>query len=361
MTTLLLLPGLLWPNFAPPAPNPSAVEIAFDYSETDQVLRYLGGRTDDFSDLVGSASTEGVLKKVQGRDKKITMKDLTDSLQRARSGDKSGPDPFQWRAVFRNREQLEGLVKQIRSHEDEITSSLRSKLTSVLPIGTNIKAKVRFVVGSASAGWATDRGTLYIGLHHYGGDYQGIRMTLQHELFHNAQYAAYQTEETDTKRLSPRQKELFELSRYIFMEGTASYFANPEDFVPAGTFLNEVLPPQRENLDRMSEDFELLNLFLFRLSRDPKAKFEDFYPIGFDWSWKNPFYFVGMVMTQALVKANGEDYLRRCLNQNPVQFIADYVQLCHAKDAPASLPRLSSDSETIIRRLTASLPKPKKA
>jgi len=44
----------------------------------------------------------------------------------------------------------------------------------------------------------------YIGLPFYKGDLEGVVWTMQHELFHNAQYVGFHGQESDLARLDPR-------------------------------------------------------------------------------------------------------------------------------------------------------------
>lgn len=358
LTILLLLGGTI-PGFSQVISTPT-VALTLDFSNAKATLAALDTSADITTmqqNMTDLPATKAVLKKVQGREASVTMETFWESLQRAKAGTLQGNDPFRWQLVNRKRDEIKNLLQHMEKEQETIRARLSQKLGVMLASTQTLHVTVHFVVGSASAGWATDAQNLYIGMHFYDGDYDGVLYTLQHELFHNVQFLCYTTEATDLKKLSSRQKEVFALLKSLFIEGTATYFSDVEDFPSKGGFIKEMLTPQRENIDRMPENFILLDLFLYRLSRDKNVSFDDIYSVGFDWSWKNPMYFTGYAMCKALVKAHGDTYLKQSLNRNPVHFVADYIKLCAAQGKSDKLPNLSPDSVRIVSELQRALNK----
>ncbi len=335
--------------------------LTFDFANAQMTLALLEPNGDlprAESAWESLPATQAVLEKVKGREPASTLESMLKSLQQEKAGVPNADDAFRWGRVSRKRAEISHLLQRLETDQDAIRSRLAQKLGRMLSPDQTLSVTVHFIVGSPAAGWATDPHNLYVGLHFYDGDENGVVYTVQHELFHNLQFLCYPHEKSDLQKLSPRQQEVYSLLESLFMEGTATYFSDVEDFAPGGPFIQKMLAPKRDNDDRMLVDFLLLDTLLYRLSRDGTVSFADLYPLGFDWSWQNPLYYAGYAMCKALVRAHGPDYLKRSLTANPVQFAADYCDLTRTQKEADALPALSPDSVQTIRETLKALRKP---
>ena len=207
-----------------------------------------------------------------------------------------------------------------------------------------IFATVHYVIGGVSAGWEVGSSDFYVGLPFYKGDLEGVVWTMQHELFHNAQYVGFHDQARDLALLDARQQEIYRFVDELYREGTATYVANLASFKPDAPYIQEMRTPAINNWGRMKDNFILLDSIVFRLARDPNTHFSDLRSLSFDWDWQNPMYYAGEYMSRLLVKTHGS--LRAYLQQRPTAFVHDYITAC--TEANKCLYQLSPETSAAI-------------
>lgn len=333
------------------------IAIGFDYSNADATLRAFAAPLDStFEDLAMLPATESLVQKVRRQDRGVTIKTLTATLAEARNGGVLKSDPFQWASCLRKQAEIRVLVAGIREQEKEIARRLSQALGRHLSASANLKVSVHFVIGGMSSGWSTGPNTFFIGLQFYRGDVEGVVMTMQHELFHSAQYDGYQGQETDLKKLRPEDREVYRLVDQLYREGTATYVEDLMNFPREHPYIQEMRQPALNNQARMKDNFALLETFIYRLSQDSNVRFDDVYPIGFDWAWQNPLYFAGEYISRVLAQDKGN--LSRYLRRNPIQFLSDYIAVCGTAASDRCRYPLTPGIASVVERIDKRLATP---
>jgi hypothetical protein len=319
-----------------------SLDIGFDYSNADATLSVF--KVPDqtaFANLMALRSTSKVIEKLRTRVPSVTADLYQSSLRQTVLGQKGQADPFQWRDNIAEQDHIRSLLLQLHSNEASIKAQLLKALEPNLLPGMHLSVTVHYVMGGVSSGWEDGANDFYIGLPFYHGDPNGVVWTMQHELFHNAQYVGFHDQARDLARLGPRQQEVYRLLDELFREGTATYVGDVSSFSPGTPYIDEMRVPAAQNNDRMSDNFALLDTLLFRLSNDPTAHFDDVQSIGFDWNWQNPMYFTGAYMAKYLVGhgKNLRDYLRK----RPTAFIRDYIEICRVNHCQRTISQMEAD------------------
>lgn len=330
------------------------IAIGFDYSNADATLLAFAAPLDSTLEaLARLPATESLVQKVRRQDRTVTMETLTATLADARKGGELKSDPFRWASCLRKQAEIRALVAGIREQQNEIERRLSKVLGRHLSASSNLEVKVHFVVGGMSSGWSTGTDNFYIGLQFYRGDVEGVVMTMQHELFHSAQYDGYQGQDADRKKLGPEDREVYRLVDQLYREGTATYVEDLMNFPRDRPYIQEMRQPALNNQARMKDNFALLETLIYRLSHDANVRFDDVYSIGFDWSWQNPLYFAGEYISQVLSKDKGN--LSSYLKRNPMEFLSDYNAVCGTAASERCryplTPAIASVIEKIKKRL----------
>jgi hypothetical protein len=305
------------------------ITIHFDYSNAAATLRVIETAPPldaAIAELVKVPDTAEVLEKAKHHDSGVTLESLARTLASARLSQQMNSDPFQWRFCIRRGPEMRTLIDHLQSQEADITRRLLAALRRHLAPEFKLDATVHFVIGGVSSGWATGDRDFFVGMQFYHGDLEGVVMTMQHELFHAAQYAGYRGQDTDLAKLTPRQQVIYRLLDSLYREGSASYVEDLMSFPADRPYIKEMRQPALNNQARMKDNFVLLDTLIYRAARDPNFGFDDLYPIGFDWAWQNPLYSVGEYIGRALAKEKGN--LREYLTSNPIRYLDDYIKLC---------------------------------
>ncbi|MBY0505795.1 MAG: hypothetical protein K2X03_17905 [Bryobacteraceae bacterium] len=330
------------------------IAISFDYSNADATLQAFAAPLDTtLEDLAVLPATDSLVQKVRGRYRDVTKETLTTTLAEARKGTELKSDPFQWASCLRKQAEIRTLAAGIREQQNEIARRLVGALGRHLTASANLKVNVHFVIGGMSAGWSTGTDDFYVGLQFYRGDVEGVVMTMQHELFHSAQFDGYRGRDADLAKLGPADREVYQLVDQLYREGTATYVEDLMSFSPDHPYIQEMRQPALNNQARMKDNFILLETLIYRLSQDSSVRFDDVYPLGFDWAWQNPLYFADEYISHVLAKDKGS--LSSYLTRNPIKFLSDYHAVCGTavseKCRYPLTPGIASIIEKIDKRL----------
>lgn len=322
------------------------ISIRFDYSNADATLAVFS-RTDKIGidQLVALPSTVAVIAKRATRDAKVNATLYEDSLFQVRAGEKAKYDPFQWQFCISEQRPVQALLTRLHDNESTIRARLAKALSPQIDPASSLTVTVHYVLGGVSAGWEEGASDFYIGLPFYKGDLEGIVWTMQHELFHNAQYIGFHDQAADLAQLNERQQEVYRFLDELYREGTATYVGDLSGFPPTTPFIKEMRDPAIKNADRMNDNFILLDTIAYRLAHDPSSHFDELRSLGFDWDWQNRLYYAGEYMAGVLAKQQGN--LRSYLKQPPTVFARDYITLCTAANK-CSYPLSSATAAEIL-------------
>ncbi|HYX69707.1 MAG TPA: DUF5700 domain-containing putative Zn-dependent protease [Terriglobales bacterium] len=305
------------------------IKIHFDYSNADATLEALTSAPTDAAAverLTTLKDTAAVVAKRAQRDPQVTLAVYKQTLLEARAHQALKADPFQWQFCIDQIPQMRMLLASLHQREPEILERVSHALARHLDPQARLEVTVHFIIGGVSAGWESGDADFFVGLPFYKGDVEGVILTMQHELFHNAQYMGFHDQAAELSRLDPSQQEVYRLLDELFREGTANYVENLGRFPPDAPFIREMRAPAITNWERMKDNFVLLDTLVYRLSHDRSVRFADLESLGFDWDWQNPLYFAGQSMARDLVGKDGT--LAGYLHQSPVVFARDYVKAC---------------------------------
>lgn len=328
------------------------LDIRFDYSNADATLEALESAPpldSVLKRLTQVPDTGAVLAKRLRTDKSVTMRMLAETLAAVREGKSPQSDPFQWRFCIQQTPQMRSLLKNLREQEADIRGRVAAVLGRHLAPNTRLSTTVHFVIGGVSAGWEQGAGDFFVGLQFYKGDLDGVVWTMQHELFHNAQFAGYHQQDADIVKLNPRQQEVYRLLDSLYKEGTATFVAGLMSFPADRPYIRDMRQPALVNRDRMQDNFVLLETLIYRLAHDPSVTEQDLSSIGFDWSWQNPLYYAGEYMSQVLVREKGS--LKEYLGHSLLQFIRDYGGVCGSTPSEKCRYPLSSGASATVREI----------
>jgi hypothetical protein len=324
------------------------VTIHFDTSNADAFLDAVAGGS--VERLAALPATQAVVAKRARLDPSVTIDTYLDTLRAALGKKPMTAHPFQWQFAIAQAPQMKVLIHDVREGQAAIGTRLTKALAPYLDPDARLAVTVHFIVGGVSAGWEDGAHDFYVGVPFYKGDVEGVVWTMQHELFHNVQAAAFAGQARDLERLNPREREVYRLLDELFREGTATYVADLAAFRDT-PYIHEMRGPADANAGRMSDDFVLLDTLIYRLAHDDTSRFETLRSVGFDWGWQNPLYYAGAAMARALL-ANGGS-LRAYVHERPTAFARDYVKLCAAKCAHPLSAGTAARIEALDERLAA--------
>ena len=259
----------------------------------------------------------------------------------------SSQNLFDLADVFLHREEYETLVETLEAHADEIAGHI---LGTIAQYATEemrkepFRDRVSFTIGWGIAGWATQT-TAGINIEHYKDDHERLLLTLTHETFHRFQLQVCPADPTLKERARSfedlarfpfsdgRDRKLYEVISYIFLEGTATFIAPshpPEDHEAS----------VKRGAELLQECFEAI-YHKRDLERTEKLINEALKSNG-------PFYWFGAQMAEKIVERYGNVGLARSLQEGSPGFFLRYLSL-----DPPSKSHLGHEITDKVRELAA--------
>ena len=303
------------------------INIRFDYSNADATLgAFSHPDKAAFDRLTGLPATIAVIEKRKARDSAADSAVYEQTLRQSVAKEKVNSEPFQWGFCIAQQQAVQKLLSERHENEALIRSRLIKAMSPQISPAAKLDVTVHYIQGGVSAGWEAGANDFYIGLPFYKGDLEGVVWTMQHELFHNAQFVGFHQQARDLARLNPRQQEVYRLIDELYREGTATYVGNIGSFSADTPFIQDMRDPAMKNADRMADNFILLETLIYRMAHDPHSHFEEVRSLGFDWDWQNPLYYAGEYMTSVVARQQGN--LVPYLQQRPTAFLLAYIKDC---------------------------------
>jgi hypothetical protein len=329
------------------------LNLKIDGSNATKTFQYLSsGKKSgvEVANILNLPGTIGMLNHDGQFDKQINkesfLREITDTT--------ASTNAFRFRQI---RQDLPGIQATISLMTDSIAMITDRIVANLIPFSNLSKVKsinVYFVLGGNSDGYATDDSTFFLELQFFGDDIEGIINIVTHEVYHIIQQRNFGQINDISLRLSATDKATFLIAQNIYLEGSATYVANPL-MIPNpkkyGLFQQEKF---ERNLDKIKESFYLFDALLMKAGAKD-ADEELLYNIGYGGKWDSPLYFVGFVICRTIEKVYGPHYIKKYLAQSPLRLLLDYISL-YKKDSDIKY-RFSLETETIIFNLQKTITK----
>ena len=337
------------------AERQNKIQIELDSSNARESLDLLSRDKVTDEELLRVAknpATQAMIRQAARFDPSATEDNFKSSLRRVIETGSSEQDPFRFGIVKARLEMVNSLLKQIENDPQTFMNAVTGRMREYSPGNVALKAKVYFIVGGTSDGFAPSSGTSYIALHYYGDDYEGLKTMMAHELFHNVQSALTSTrggnEQTPTAPVNVSNS--LAILQNTVNEGTASLVGDAF-LLPGGKQYSDFLKAKyKRNLDRIKSNFALFEALLYRAYNDPEADYNQLYNLGFSGTWDSPLYFVGYQMGKVIEKYKGKEAIKASVGADPVLFFNQYIEI-YRKHNDQEIDRFSKSSEEIIQKL----------
>ena len=293
---------------------------------------------------IGMINHDGQFDKYLNRENFI--REITDTIALTNA--------FRFKQIRKDLTSIQATISLLTDSISIITNRIESNL---IPFSNQLKTKsinVYFVLGGNSDGYTTDDSTFFLELQFFGDDIEGIINIVTHEIYHIIQQRNFGQRNKISSRLSAADKATFLIAQNIYLEGSATYVANPLTIPNPkkyGLFQQEKF---ERNLSKIKESFYLFDALL--LKAGSKNADEDLlYNIGYGGEWDSPLYFVGFEICRTIENKSGKYYIKKYLTESPIRLLPDYISL-YKKYSDIEY-RFSPETEIIIFNLQKTLTK----
>lgn len=266
------------------------------------------------------------------------VRELTDSA--------AATDAFGFRRIRRELPAVGQTLRLLTDHLPQLSRRIGQALASYTLRSDPRPITVHLLLGGNSDGFATSDSTFYLELQYFGTDTAGILNIITHEVYHIVQQRHYELSDRVYARLSATDKANYTVVQDLFLEGSATYVANPLP-LHGGEYTQFQQKKYARNLRRLDDAFYLLDRLLVR--RPDEANEDRAYAIGYGGHWDSPLYFVGFRMCAELERVHGMGTIRQYLSRSPLDFALAYIALY--RQHPDVGPRFSVRTERLIRAL----------
>lgn len=326
--------------------------IGFDFSALDAltpILRGEGGEAAVDAALDLPSVQAIVRKQTQIHEDRSTSGRLREELVAWQAGTEADiEDPVYPFPDDETLDAMEAALTALRADPDALMAPACERLSAYVPAGYDTPLQSVFVMGVNSAGFAFGDPVLYIGFHRMHDDLPALELVLVHELYHGAQGAMRPVPEGLEEALSETDWRALQYLNYGYLEGSATWVANPADFEGDG----EMLAYFQERLERgINERGNLFTLFeasLYQLANDPTTDPRRHYFAGFTGEERN--YNVGYIIAREIEANYGRERLAEVMRESPTAFYRLYAE-AEGRSGPA----LSASFIAILDRLDAAI------
>jgi hypothetical protein len=334
--------------FLPFVSSSQKLNLVFDFSNakaTNSILKQ-GADPGLINKLIALPVTNDLVKKIQSYDQRATADSYISGLKTMVSGKELTEDPFQWKKVFVQRNQIDSLIEFLEKNESSVKQQIVQALLPYTPSSAKTDVQIHFILGGSSDGFAPNNQHFYIALHYFDTDVQGMIKMMTHELYHCIQ-AEFQNDQARSG-LSKTASNLYDLVRMTYKEGSAVFVGGSFLGQSTGKYSEWYGEKFKRNIEAINDNMALFDLIAFRLINDSTEKFSTYQKFGFSGKWDSRFYFLGFLMAQAIDKYKGKEILIQSLT-NPVLFFKTYIDLYNQH--PDIGPRFSQPVERAIGEL----------
>ncbi len=329
------------------------LNLKIDGSNAIQTFQYLSSEKKsnvEVEDILKLPGTTGMLNHDGQFDKQLNrdnfLKEITDTTALTNA--------FRFKQI---RKELTGIQETISLMTDSIASITNRIESNLIPFSNQLHTKpinVYFVLGGNSDGYTTDDSSFFLELQYFGDDIEGIINIVTHEVYHIIQQRSFEQINKISSRLSAADKATFLIAQNIYLEGSATYVANPLTIPNPKKYARFQQEKFERNLDKIKESFYLFDALLTKAS-SKNADRDLLYNIGYGGEWDSPLYFVGFEICRAIENKYGKYYIKKYLTESPIRMLLDYISL-YKKDSGIK-HRFSPETEIIIFNLQKTLTK----
>ncbi|MCO1336486.1 hypothetical protein MO867_19320 [Microbulbifer sp. OS29] len=327
------------------ASSKEAVNMTVDFESAHMLVDILS--KDKISDqqlekLMGLQGIQATIHQTSRFDNGATAEVFKSTLVDVIEGRPNTYDPFRFHKLKDDLLGLKKIITTIENNPQHYINDVRQGISSYSPNNLSIETNIFIVVGGTSDGWAKD-GNFYIALQYFKGDYKGLLILSIHELYHVAQpyfYGKSQKPDSSCEKILNQTR----------MEGIASIVGSPFNVTEGKEYIVWFQQKYKTNLQRISDNFVLLEMMLYRACNDPDVEFDRIYPLGFSGRWNSPLYYVGYYIGNTIEEIKGRDFLISTLKKSPSAMFKAYIDI-YKEDKAKDIPRFDESTENIILAL----------
>jgi hypothetical protein len=331
------------------------LKIRIDFQSARAVVDLLGRNrvtADELSRVAGLFGNQQLIRKVAGNKTNITAETFKQTLRQAIENQSLSEDPFEWQTVKKNLPEIRLLINQIEKDQNALFTDLENMIQPYVPADLKADATAVFLVGGYSLGFAFGDGNFYVALHKTGGDYEGLKYIVAHELYHSIQSLGREKRIASLKEVKPPDnvRSSLIIIESVYIEGAASLVGSPLDAKNLKQLGQSQQDEYKKNLARSRQNFALFEALLFQAYNDPNADARRLYNIGFTTAFDQTLYYVGYRMARDIEKYQGKKATASLVGKNPLELFDLYVEL-YKKNNDNSLIKFSRTTEAILSEL----------
>jgi hypothetical protein len=308
---------------------------------------------DDLSRIAGLSGNQRLIKKVAGYNSTATPETFKKTLRQTVENQSLSEDPFDWQSVKKNLPQIRLLINRIEKEQAAFFSELESLIQPYTPPDLKADITATFLVGGGALGFTMDGSDgFHVALHKIGGDYEGLKYLVAHELYHSVQGFGMKRRQANLNFVKPPEnvRNSLIIIENTYTEGTATLVGdslNAKNLKPFGQSQQD---EYKKNLMRLRQNFALFEMLLFQAQNDPNADIEQLYNIGFSTEFDETLYYVGYRMAQGIEKYKGKQAIAALVAKNPIEFFNQYIEI-YKKNNDPKLIKFSKSTEDILLNL----------
>lgn len=333
----------------------SNIKITFDSESARATLNAFKEKKisdDELARIVKLPGNQGLIKQSSRFDKQATEENFKTSLKQIVETGTVETDTFSFPRVKERLAATQVLLDQIEKNNQTLANEIIDRIRQYTPPGTPIDVKIYFIAGGTSDGFAPDRKTFYVALHYFEDDYEGLKLLMAHELYHNAQSSAISGRKFLKDGAAVNITNSFSLLQSTLQEGTASVVGDPLEITNGKKYISWFQGKFKNNLRRIDTNFALFDTLLYRLYNDAEADTGKLYNIGFSGTFDSALYFVGYRMARVIEKHKGKQAIASAISENPLQFFNQYIELYKKQGDSEAIP-FSKSTEEILQKLAS--------
>ncbi len=290
-----------------------------------KTIQYLSSNSTDLSeaqDILELESTIGMISHDGQFDKLLTKSNFLAEI----SNPSSKTDAFRFKKIRRELKEVISTMEMLNDSLEYLEKSIHNNLISFLKNGDNKKITINLVVGGNSDGYTIDDNTFNIELQYFSNDIEGAILLITHEVYHILQQRNEYNKTEFASILNTEKNQLYKILENLYMEGTASYIANPLLLKSSHKYSKFLQQKYNRNLNKLNESFYLFESMLSMIEQK-NANYELLYNLGYGGQWDSPMYFVGFEICRQLERVYGKYYIKKFIDMPSTFFIIEYIEL----------------------------------
>ncbi|MGI8469977.1 MAG: DUF5700 domain-containing putative Zn-dependent protease [Pyrinomonadaceae bacterium] len=355
MKTVLLLVTLFIfcaPTFA------QNIKVTIDFESAKAVVDALSKNKISDVELERIALLEGnqtLIKKAAARGATdANTESFKSSLREIiETGKIKGDDIFNWSGTKQNLTEIKMLMARIEREESGLLADVGRIIGDYTPPDLKAEVKARLLVGGYSLGFTIgDDTALNVALQKIGGDFEGLKYLLAHELYHSIQAVGEQQRKKSltNSKIEPKQNivNTYILAANLWLEGTATFVGDFTKIKKPLAFSKEQQDEYEKNAARLRLNFALFEALIYRADTDETADGDQLYRIAFTTAFDETSYYVGYRMAQIIEKYDGKKGIASFIGKSPLEFSRRYIEIYKAHPEEKRAIKFSAPIEKIL-------------